>query len=175
MTIPLRLHWLDEAPDSAVPAQWGAPWPRGALTGEPRFVLAHDGGRSAVDTWGTARWPDGSVKWTGHAALAPSAETLDRLAYRVTVIGFPIFGVGIIMGAVWAESAWGRFWGWDPKETGSFITWVLYAVYLHARATTGWGAKRAAWINIAAFSVHVFNLFFINMVVSGLHSYAGLN
>ena len=105
----------------------------------------------------------------------PSAETLDRLAYRVTVIGFPIFGVGIIMGAVWAESAWGRFWGWDPKETVSFITWVLYAVYLHARATTGWGAKRAAWINIAAFSVHVFNLFFINMVVSGLHSYAGLN
>ena len=77
MTIPLRLHWLDEAPDSAVPAQWGAPWPRGALTGEPRFVLAHDGGRSAVDTWVTARWPDGSVKWTGHAALAPSAETLD--------------------------------------------------------------------------------------------------
>ena len=77
MTIPLRLHWLDEAPDSAVPAQWGAPWPRGALTGEPRFVLAHDGGRSAVDTWITARWPDGSVKWTGHAALAPSAETLD--------------------------------------------------------------------------------------------------
>ncbi|MEH6623027.1 MAG: c-type cytochrome biogenesis protein CcsB [Dietzia maris] len=105
----------------------------------------------------------------------PAAETLDRLAYRTTVIGFPVFGVGILLGAVWAESAWGRFWGWDPKETVSFISWVLYAGYLHARATSGWGPKKAAWINIAGFAVLVFNLFFINIVVSGLHSYAGLN
>ena len=105
----------------------------------------------------------------------PAAETLDRLAYRVTIIGFPIFGVGILLGAVWAESAWGRFWGWDPKETVSFISWVLYAGYLHARATSGWGPKRAAWINIAGFVILVFNLFFINIVISGLHSYAGLN
>lgn len=105
----------------------------------------------------------------------PAAETLDRLAYRTTVIGFPVFGVGILLGAVWAESAWGRFWGWDPKETVSFISWVLYAGYLHARATSGWGPKKAAWINIAGFTVLVFNLFFINIVVSGLHSYAGLN
>lgn len=120
--------------------------------------------------------PQGQEKgWAaGIARPLPAAETLDQLAYRVTVIGFPIFGVGVLLGAVWAESAWGRFWGWDPKETVSFITWVLYAVYLHARATSGWGPRRAAWINIAAFSVHVFNLFFINMVVSGLHSYAGL-
>lgn len=105
----------------------------------------------------------------------PAADTLDRLAYRMAIVGFPIFGVGILLGAVWAESAWGRFWGWDPKETTSFVAWVLYAGYLHARATTGWGARKAAWINIAGFSMLVFNLFFINMVVSGLHSYAGLN
>lgn len=121
--------------------------------------------------------PQGEEKGWG-AAIArplPAADTLDRLAYRTTVIAFPIFGVGILLGAVWAESAWGRFWGWDPKETASFVSWVLYAGYLHARATSGWGPKKAAWINLAGFVVLIFNLFFINIVVSGLHSYAGLN
>lgn len=120
--------------------------------------------------------PQGAERGPG-AGLArplPHADTLDRLAYRTTVIAFPIFGVGILLGAVWAESAWGRFWGWDPKETASFVSWVLYAGYLHARATSGWGAKKAAWINLAGFAVLIFNLFFINIVVSGLHSYAGL-
>lgn len=105
----------------------------------------------------------------------PSGATLDRLSYRTAVIAFPIFSVGIILGAVWAESAWGRFWGWDPKETVTFISWILYAVFLHARATSGWGPKKAAWFNIAGFLVLIFNLFIINMVISGLHSYAGLN
>lgn len=121
--------------------------------------------------------PQGQEKGWGAriARPLPAAETLDRLAYRTTVIAFPIFGVGILLGAVWAESAWGRFWGWDPKETASFVSWVLYAGYLHARATSGWGPKKAAWINLAGFAVLIFNLFFINIVVSGLHSYAGLN
>jgi cytochrome c-type biogenesis protein CcsB len=109
------------------------------------------------------------------AQRLPDAQTLDRLAYRTTIIGFPLFGAGIILGAIWAEAAWGRFWGWDPKETVSFITWVIYAAYLHARATSGWRNTRAAWINIAGFVAMLFNLFIINMVVSGLHSYAGLN
>ncbi|WP_067543144.1 c-type cytochrome biogenesis protein CcsB [Nocardia crassostreae] len=109
------------------------------------------------------------------AARLPDAQTLDRLAYRTTIIGFPLFGAGVILGAIWAEAAWGRFWGWDPKETVSFIAWVLYAAYLHARATSGWRDTKAAWINIAGFIAMLFNLFIINMVVSGLHSYAGLN
>ncbi|MEG8180668.1 c-type cytochrome biogenesis protein CcsB [Nocardia terpenica] len=109
------------------------------------------------------------------ARRLPDARTLDRLAYRTTIIGFPIFGTGIILGAIWAESAWGRFWGWDPKETVSFIAWVIYAAYLHARATSGWRETKAAWINIAGFVAMLFNLFIINIVVSGLHSYAGLN
>jgi cytochrome c-type biogenesis protein CcsB len=109
------------------------------------------------------------------ARRLPDARTLDRLAYKTTIIGFPLFGAGVILGAIWAEAAWGRFWGWDPKETCSFIAWVLYAAYLHARATSGWRDTKAAWINIAGFVAMLFNLFIINMVISGLHSYAGLN
>lgn len=105
----------------------------------------------------------------------PDARALDRLAYRTTIFAFPLFGAGVVLGAIWAEAAWGRFWGWDPKETVSFIAWVIYAAYLHARATAGWRETRAAWINIAGFVATLFNLFIINMVVSGLHSYAGLN
>ncbi|MGB6274010.1 MAG: cytochrome c biogenesis protein CcsA, partial [Rhodococcus sp. (in: high G+C Gram-positive bacteria)] len=108
-------------------------------------------------------------------ARLPSAQTLDIVAYKTTIFAFPLFGVGVILGAIWAEAAWGRFWGWDPKETVSFITWIVYASYLHARATSGWRNTRAAWINIAGFVAMLFNLFIINMVVSGLHSYAGLN
>ncbi|CAB0996920.1 c-type cytochrome biogenesis protein CcsB [Corynebacterium diphtheriae] len=105
----------------------------------------------------------------------PSAKTLDAIAYRTAIVTVPVFGLGIVLGAIWAESAWGRFWGWDPKETVAFITWILYAAYLHARATAGWRDTKAAWINIVALITMVFNLFFINIVVSGLHSYAGLN
>jgi cytochrome c-type biogenesis protein CcsB len=105
----------------------------------------------------------------------PDASKLDALAYRSAIWTLPVFGLGVIFGAIWAHSAWGRFWGWDPKETVSLITWLLYAAYLHARATPGMRGKPAAWINVLAFATMVFNLFFINMVVSGLHSYAGLN
>lgn len=105
----------------------------------------------------------------------PSAKTLDAIAYRTIIVTVPVFGLGIVLGAIWAESAWGRFWAWDPKETVSLITWMLYAAYLHARATAGWRDAKAAWINILGLATMVFNLFFINLVVSGLHSYAGLN
>jgi cytochrome c-type biogenesis protein CcsB len=124
------------------------------------------------------RQPDGQESDNVLGVIArrlPDARTLDRLAYKATIIGFPLFGAGVILGAIWAEAAWGRFWGWDPKETCSFIAWVLYAAYLHARATSGWRDTKAAWINIAAFVAMLFNLFIINMVISGLHSYAGLN
>ena len=109
------------------------------------------------------------------AAKLPDAQTLDRIAYRTTIFGFPVFGFGVIFGAIWAEEAWGRYWGWDPKETVSFIAWVVYAAYLHARSTAGWRDKKAAWINVIGFVAMVFNLFFINLVTVGLHSYAGVN
>ncbi|RLK60669.1 c-type cytochrome biogenesis protein CcsB [Actinokineospora cianjurensis] len=102
----------------------------------------------------------------------PAADSLDRLAYRTTIFAFPIYTFGIICGAIWAEAAWGRFWGWDPKETVAFVAWVVYAGYLHSRATAGWRGTRAAVINSVAFGMVVFNLFFINLVIAGLHSYA---
>ena len=111
---------------------------------------------------------------TAVAEKLPAADALDRLAYRITIVAFPLFTFAIITGAIWAEAAWGRFWGWDPKETVAFVSWVIYAAYLHARATAGWRTGRAAWINVAGFATMIFNLFFINMVVAGLHSYAGL-
>ncbi len=111
----------------------------------------------------------------GHiVARLPDAQTLDRIAYRTTIFAFPVFGFGVIFGAIWAEEAWGRYWGWDPKETVSFIAWVVYAAYLHARSTAGWRDRKAAWINVVGFVAMVFNLFFINLVTAGLHSYAGV-
>ncbi|HVV18776.1 MAG TPA: c-type cytochrome biogenesis protein CcsB [Pseudonocardiaceae bacterium] len=113
-------------------------------------------------------------QFTRIGSRLPSTATLDRLAYRTTIFGFPLFTFGVICGAIWAESAWGRFWGWDPKETTAFVAWVVYAAYLHSRATAGWRGNRAAIINIVGFAVMIFNLFFINLVTTGLHSYAGV-
>jgi cytochrome c-type biogenesis protein CcsB len=114
--------------------------------------------------YGRAGWLD----------VLPGAEALDRVAYRVTIFAFPLYTFAIICGAIWAEAAWGRFWGWDPKETVAFVVWVVYACYLHARSTAGWRTGGAAWINVCGLAAVLFNLFFINLVTTGLHSYAGL-
>jgi cytochrome c-type biogenesis protein CcsB len=108
-------------------------------------------------------------------ARLPAPETLDKVAYRTVAFAFPIYTFGVIAGAIWAEAAWGRYWGWDPKETWAFIAWVIYAAYLHARATAGWKGRSAAWINLLGFGAMTFNFFVVNIVISGLHSYAGLN
>ncbi|GGM69910.1 c-type cytochrome biogenesis protein CcsB [Longimycelium tulufanense] len=104
----------------------------------------------------------------------PAADALDRLAYRTTVFALPLMTFGIMAGAIWAEAAWGRYWGWDPKETVALVSWVIYAAYLHSRATAGWRGNRAAWVNVVGFAATVFNLFFVNLVTTGLHSYAGV-
>ncbi|GAA1251287.1 c-type cytochrome biogenesis protein CcsB [Prauserella halophila] len=113
-------------------------------------------------------------KFAKFAARLPAKDVLDRIAYRTTVFAFPVFTFGVLCGAVWAEAAWGRFWGWDPKETVAFIAWLVYAAYLHSRATAGWRGNRAAVINVIGFAMTVFNLFFVNLVTTGLHSYAGV-
>jgi cytochrome c-type biogenesis protein CcsB len=106
--------------------------------------------------------------------LLPSAATLDRLAYRMIAFAFPIWTFGIITGAMWAERAWGRYWGWDPKETWSFVTWVVFAGYLHARATSGWRGRRAAVIALVGFASLLITYYAVNLWIVGLHSYAGV-
>lgn len=110
---------------------------------------------------------------TNLGSRLPSAATLDRVGHRAAVFGFPIWTFAVIAGAIWAESAWGRFWGWDPKETWAFIAWVIYAAYLHARATAGWRGRAAAWVNVVGLVAMIFNLLYVNYVSTGLHSYAG--
>ena len=102
----------------------------------------------------------------------PPAPSLDRAAYAVIAFAFPVWTFAIIAGAIWAEAAWGRYWGWDPKETWSFITWVLYAGYLHSRATAGWKGRKAAWVAVAAATALIVDYYVVNIFVVGLHSYA---
>jgi cytochrome c-type biogenesis protein CcsB len=122
-----------------------------------------------------ARLADGAPVEYGVIAKLPAAAALDRVAHRTAVFGFPIWTFAVMAGAIWAEAAWGRFWGWDPKETWAFIAWVTYAAYLHARTTAGWRGRPAAWVNVVGLVVMIFNLLFVNMVSTGLHSYAGVS
>lgn len=104
----------------------------------------------------------------------PASASLDKFSYRVNAAVFPLWTFTIIAGAIWAGDAWGRYWGWDPKETWSFITWVAYACYLHARATAGWKGRKAAYIALIAFACWLFNYYGVNIFVTGKHSYAGV-
>jgi cytochrome c-type biogenesis protein CcsB len=110
----------------------------------------------------------------GLLARIPSAAQLDKLTYRTVVFGFPIWTFGVIAGAIWADQAWGRYWGWDPVETWAFITWVLYACYLHARATAGWRGRRAHYIQLLGFASLTFNMLVVQVFITGMHSYAGV-
>ena len=121
--------------------------------------------RSRTDARGTTR---------GWLAQLPSPRKMDLWAYRTTAAGFPLWTFAIAAGAVWAQYAWGRFWGWDPKETFSLVTWVIIAAYLHARLTAGWKGTRAAILLIIAFVSFWFNFIGVNLLFSGLHSYAGI-
>ena len=114
---------------------------------------------------------DPSSRYAGHL---PTAAALDKVAHTANLFAFPIWTFAVIAGAIWAENSWGRYWGWDPKETWAFITWVFYAAYLHAQATPGWRGKKAAWFAIAGYLAFLFNFFGVNMWITGLHSYAGV-
>ncbi len=104
----------------------------------------------------------------------PTAEKLESLAYRLVVVGFVFWTFTLIAGSIWAEHAWGRYWGWDTKEVWTFIVWVIFAGYIHARATRGWRGSRSAILSIIGFSAVLFNFTIVNLYFHGLHSYSGL-
>ena len=104
----------------------------------------------------------------------PDSGALESLAYRLNVIGFVLWSFTLIAGAIWAERAWGRYWGWDTKEVWTFIIWVLFAGYIHARATRGWRGSRSAILAIVGFGAVLFNYTVVNIAFTGVHSYSGL-
>ncbi len=118
--------------------------------------------------------PSGARPRRGYAAHLPAAVTMEKIAHAAHVFAFPIWTFAVIAGAIWAEDSWGRYWGWDPKETWAFITWVLYAAYLHAQATAGWRGRKASRFALAGYLAFLFNFFGVNMWITGLHSYAGI-
>ncbi|AXH97219.1 c-type cytochrome biogenesis protein CcsB [Ornithinimicrobium avium] len=110
----------------------------------------------------------------GWLAALPTGQALERMTYGIHIFAFPLWTFALMSGAIWAEQAWGRYWGWDPKETWTFVIWVVYAAYLHARATTGWSARRSTWVAIAGFVCIILNYTVVNLLITGLHSYSGV-
>jgi cytochrome c-type biogenesis protein CcsB len=111
----------------------------------------------------------------GFLRTLPSSESLESLAYRFAILGFIFWTFTLIAGSIWANDAWGRYWGFDTKEVWTFVIWVLYAGYIHARATRGWRGSRSAWLSIIGFSAVLFNFTVVNMFFKGLHAYSGLS
>ena len=145
-------------------------------------ALAGAGGPTAGETAGAgAAGAEGATgaatrpgRWSRLMESAPSSAEFERLAYRLNAVGFMLWTFTVIAGAIWAEHAWGRPWGWDPKETWSFVIWVVYAAYLHARATRGWEGRRAAYLSIFGFVCVLANYFLVNLLFNSLHAYSGI-
>ncbi|MBX7159883.1 MAG: c-type cytochrome biogenesis protein CcsB [Acidimicrobiia bacterium] len=162
----VRLRWEGRNPSWDLTA---------ATTKEVDAVADAESGTRTPELAGRPTGPGAALAATpraGRVARQPAAERLDELARRLVIIAFPIWTVAIFAGAIWGEQAWGRYWGWDPKETMSFMIWATFAVYLHARATKGWRTRGAAWVGVTGGVLILANMFVVNILVSGLHSYA---
>ncbi|WP_153535226.1 c-type cytochrome biogenesis protein CcsB [Actinomadura macrotermitis] len=165
--------WLYNSAGPVTPAlnsYWIAIHVTAAIIATGAFTVA--GAATLLYVLKSRREAAGPIPADGFWARVPSGENLDRLALRVTMFAFPIWTAAIIMGAIWADEAWGRYWGWDPKEIWSFVTWIVYAAYLHARSTAGWKGRRAAILALVAFAALLFNFFGVNYMFKGKHSYA---
>ncbi|WP_423462482.1 c-type cytochrome biogenesis protein CcsB [Promicromonospora sp. MS192] len=128
--------------------------------------LLRDARDNGSPVLGSRRWG-----WLDHTA---TPVALESLSFRLNSVAFVLWTFTLIGGAIWAEDAWGRYWGWDPKEVWSFIVWVVYAAYLHARTTRGWSGTRAAWFVVAGYACVLFNFTGVNLIFNGKHSYSGL-
>ena len=148
-------------------------WER-RVPADPAALSLGPGAAAAVEVGAPPTEPM-LVRPTGLMPWLPPSEVLDRMAYRVIAFAFPVWTFAVIAGAIWAEQAWSRYWGWDPKETWSFITWLAYAAYLHARATAGWRGRRAAVLALIGFGCLMVDYYVVNTVIAGLHSYAGVS
>jgi cytochrome c-type biogenesis protein CcsB len=121
-----------------------------------------------------ARGPGGVLRRGRFMDALPNSSELERSAYRLHVVAFPLWTFTVIAGAIWAEAAWGKYWNWDPKEVWSFVIWVVYAGYLHARVTRGWDGRRAAYFALVGYACLLFNFLVVNVFFVGMHSYAGV-
>ncbi len=120
-----------------------------------------------------AHWRVTGPAWSWLRTVPPS-RNLEAMAFRLNAIAFVLWTFTLIGGAIWAEQAWGRYWGWDPKEVGTFVVWVVYAAYLHARTTRGWAGRRAAFLVYVGYTVVILNFTVVNLFINGKHSYSGL-
>jgi len=136
----------------------------GAVASVLQILKKREEGRQAAGDGSPSRGP---------LSHLPAADVIERTAYRLNAFAFPVWTFALMAGAIWAAAAWGRYWGWDPKETWMFITWVFYAAYLHARSTAGWRNK-VSWLALVAYAALLFNLIGVNFILPGLHSYTGM-
>ena len=145
----------------------------------PVGAAAHAGAARAQDAprWRTprARRSRRPRPARGFLRTLPGSDALESLAYRFAILGFIFWTFTLIAGSIWANDAWGRYWGFDTKEVWTFVIWVLYAGYIHARATRGWRGSRSAWLSIIGFTAVMFNFTIVNMFFKGLHAYSGLS
>ncbi|RBP63167.1 cytochrome c-type biogenesis protein CcsB [Brevibacterium sanguinis] len=121
-----------------------------------------------------ARFEDRAPKWLRFTRRLPASDDIERVSYTIAAVGFITWTFTLIAGAIWAEVAWSRYWGWDSKEIWTFVVWVVYAAYLHARATRGWGPTKVAVLNLIGIASVIFNFTVVNVYFNGLHSYSGL-
>nr|WP_184582981.1 c-type cytochrome biogenesis protein CcsB [Lipingzhangella halophila] len=175
LLLGIGVKWLYTETGPVIPAldsYWIAIHVTAAIIASGAFIVSGSATITYLLAHRTELKQAAGEKVTGIAAALPSSDLLDRVAHRFVLFAFPLWTFAVIAGAIWADEAWGRYWGWDPKEVWSFITWTVYAAYLHARATAGWRGSKAAWIALAGLACLLFNFFGVNYLFSGLHSYA---